>query len=119
MTFKTLLIIPLLAALPALTGCGASCESVCEDQNECPAATKVDCEDSCRKSEKLSEDADCSAQYDDMIDCMGDMSDVCSVKDTSCDPKISAYVGCTLPYCMNANHAAQCQALNVDLGGDS
>ena len=115
--FKKLLVVPLLAALPAITGCGVSCDSVCEDKNECPGVTKVNCDDSCGKSETLAEDAGCDDQYHDMINCLGDMDDVCSEKDTSCDPKISAYFNCALPYCMNASHAAQCKALDIDLSG--
>ena len=117
MTFKSLLIIPLLAAIPVVTGCGGSCDSVCDDAQDCPGATKVNCDDACGKSETLAEDAGCSDQYDDMINCLGDMNDICSDKDTSCDSKVSAYVGCALPYCMNASHAAQCEALEIDFGG--
>lgn len=117
MPFKSLLMVPLVASLAVLTGCGASCDSVCDDAQGCPGATKANCDDACGKSETLAEDAGCSDQYDDMIDCLGDMNDICSEKDPSCDSKISAYMGCALPYCMNANHATQCEALDLDLGG--
>jgi hypothetical protein len=110
MTFNQLLTIALLAALPVVTGCGTSCESICEDSHHCPGEKQVDCAHACDEAENVSDDSKCSDRYDDLKSCLGDMDDICSSKDTSCDAQVNAYAGCVLPYCMNANHTAQCLA---------
>ena len=108
MTFKKLLMIPLLLALPAFTGCsGGDCKSLCEDRNDCAGVEKVDCSATCDESEKLAEDADCKDQYDDFLDC-ADGEDVCKVDNTACSKESSAYISCILTYCTAHSTAAGC-----------
>ena len=85
MNLKTGLIsFGLMVFIGAFTvGCGADCESVCEDQSECEGAPDIDCADTCEAAEKAAEEADCSDEFDDYISCIGDSDDVCK-PDTSC-----------------------------------
>jgi hypothetical protein len=117
MIFKKLLMVVLLAALAALTGCGTSCTSVCEDSHACPGEKAVDCEHACDEAENVADASKCSGQYDDLKSCLGDMEDICSTKDTSCAAKTNAYVGCVLPYCMNAAHTSECTAASDAFNG--
>lgn len=94
MTFKKLLMISLFAAIPAVTGCGGDdCESVCEDANDCPGATKQDCAKSCDAAEKAAKDAGCEDQFNDMWDCAGG-EDVCKADSNACSKEASALFSC-------------------------
>jgi len=110
MNFKKFLLIPVLALFPAITACGNSCVSACEDANECAGATKVDCDEQCDKFETLAEDAGCSDQYDDFVSCVSDKDDQCKADD-SCNDELTKLGTCAGPYCMKSEHAAQCAAL--------
>ena len=115
MNFNKFLIIPVLALFSAVTACGNDCKSACEDHNECAGVTKVDCDSQCDKFETLAEDADCSDQYDDAISCGADKDDQCKA-DTSCADESAKLFACVAPFCMKAEHAAQCAAVG---SGDS
>jgi len=95
MTFKKLLLIPFLAILPALTGCGSDCESVCEDANDCPGATKTpDCGKQCDESEKAADKLGCKDQWNDVWDCAGD-EDVCKADSgKACEKELNALSTC-------------------------
>ena len=93
MTFKKLLLIPLLAALPAVTGCGSDCKSACEDRNDCPGVTKVDCDKTCDDAEKQAKDIGCEDQYDDFIDCAADQ-DACKADANACAKETEAFFTC-------------------------
>jgi hypothetical protein len=99
MNFKKFLMIPLFAALPLVTGCGNDCKSTCEDGNDCPGrTTKVDCDKFCDDMEKLSDDADCSDEYDDLWSCGSDQ-DACKADETACKSEGDKYQACLTPYC--------------------
>ena len=110
MTFKKLLMIPLLAAIPAVTGCGTDCKDICEDANDCPGVTeKADCDKQCDAAEKLADDAGCKDQYDDLVDCAGG-EDVCKEDNTACAKEGTAYGSCIGKYCADTAHEAECTA---------
>jgi len=100
MTLKNALVsFGLMAFIGAFTvGCGADCESLCEDGNECEGAVKNDdCAGSCEKAEKAAEDAGCSDEYDDLVSCAGDQDDVCKPEEGACSSELTAYSKCAAP----------------------
>jgi hypothetical protein len=108
MTFKKLLMIPLLAAIPAVTGCGSDCKSICEDRNDCPGVTtKADCDKTCDDAEKQAKDLGCEDQYDDFIDCAGD-EDVCKSDSSACSKEAAAMLNCITAYCTAHSTSAAC-----------
>jgi len=108
MNFKKLLMISLLTAIPAVTGCGSDdCESVCEDSNDCDGATKQDCGKVCEESDKAAKDVGCEDEYDDLWDCAGD-EDVCKPDQSACSKEAAAMIECFQKYCSAHATAAQC-----------
>ena len=108
MNFKKLLMIPLLAAMPAIAGCGGDdCKSVCEDRNDCSGVEKQDCDKTCEESDKMAEDMGCKDQYDDVWDCAGD-EDVCKEDSTACAEEVSKWLSCATAYCTAHSTAAAC-----------
>jgi len=108
MNFKKLLMIPLFAAMAALTGCGGNdCKSVCEDANDCDGAEKVDCGKQCDELEKAAKETDCEDEFDDLWDCAGD-EDVCKADSSACSSEASAMVNCVVKYCTAHSTAAAC-----------
>jgi hypothetical protein len=94
----------------AMTGCGgASCESLCEDGKTCAGAqANTDCAKSCADAEALNSAASCGGQYDDLVSCSSDKSDVCSTSE--CQTEGAAYAACVLDFCTKNPMAAECSA---------
>ena len=58
--------------------CGADCAQLCEDQQKCDGAPKIDdCEKTCEDAEKDAEAAGCESQYEEALSCLDDQDDVC------------------------------------------
>jgi len=74
-------------------GCGADCESLCEDGQECEGAPEVDCAKSCEETEKAVEAAGCEDQYDDYLSCASDVDDICAPGD-ACATEAAAFLTC-------------------------
>jgi hypothetical protein len=76
MTLRQLTIVPMLALSLFAVGCGADCESTCEDLKECDNADdetkKTDCAKTCEDQAK-----DCEDQSDDLVSCVNDLDDIC------------------------------------------
>jgi hypothetical protein len=130
MSFKTLLIFVPVVALAALTGCGPSCEGLCDDAQE------ADCHDNegslfdhggcyaiCQEQEDMEDDDvdDCTDEFDDLLTCMSDTSDICDAwklegtevdAETGrtkydmekCSNQFNDYANCVLDYCEEGNH---------------
>lgn len=96
----------ILASTAMLAGCGADCEGLCEDGQECEGADSEDCEASCEKTEKLNEAAGCEDQYDDLLSCIDDAEDIC--KSDSCDSEGGKYVSCIVEYCASHSDSSEC-----------
>lgn len=114
MTWKNLILVPFLALVPAIVGCGADCEDVCEKANECPGDDDDDCGKVCSEAETLSENAGCEDQFDDYISCIDDEDDVCVEPGTTdlskipCASEATAYGTCVGKYCATHESEAGC-----------
>jgi hypothetical protein len=94
MNLKKLTMVPMLAMALFAVGCGADCESLCEDTQECEGAEKVDCAKQCEETEKAVEKAGCEDQYDDVLSCASDQDDVCKPDEDACKSELSAFTKC-------------------------
>ncbi|HEX6275036.1 MAG TPA: hypothetical protein VFZ53_18465 [Polyangiaceae bacterium] len=94
MNLKKLTIVPMLAMALFAVGCGADCESLCEDGQECKDAEKVDCAEECEKIEKAVEKAGCEDQYDDVLSCSSDQDDICKPDEDACESEAEAFAKC-------------------------
>jgi hypothetical protein len=74
-------------------GCGADCESLCEDAQGCEGALDADCATSCEKTEEAIEEAGCEDQFDDYLDCASDLDDICDRGDV-CASEAAAFFAC-------------------------
>ena len=91
MNLKKLTIAPMLALALFAVGCGADCESVCEDGNECEGAESEDCGKFCEEIEK----AGCEDQGDELASCIDDQDDVCKVDlSKTCTNEFEALTKC-------------------------
>jgi hypothetical protein len=106
MNLKKLMTVPTLAMALFAVGCGADCESLCEDDQNCAdsALADVNCADYCKKVEDLNEKAGCKDQFDDLLSCSSDQDDIC--KYDGCSPEDMAYRQCQVTYCMD--HLEEC-----------
>ncbi len=91
MSLNKLLAAPLLGLLLAVTACGPTCKSVCEDSKKCTGADKnTNCGQECDNGERITDNAKCGDQYETYFDCEGDKADVCRADDHTCDAKRNA-----------------------------
>jgi hypothetical protein len=117
------LLVPLLALLPVVSGCGGyDCNDGCSDGKSCANSTtkNLDCGSFCDGIKKLNDEADCANKWDDYTKCVGDQKDKCSVltgDSMACDSELSAYGLCIAPYCSDAAHTAECTSDESGLGG--
>jgi hypothetical protein len=109
MTWKNLILVSFLAVLPVLVGCGADCESLCEDDNEECEGEKQNCSDTCSDIEELNDKAGCEDSWDELVECIDDADDICA--DNICGSESTAWGSCIAKYCTAHVGAAEC---NVD-----
>lgn len=106
---KKALVASLAAFTLALSGCGADCESLCEDAKECPGVdTSDDCAKQCQDLEADVETAGCSSEYDDYLSCFAD-TDICSETEAQdkCTEEMTKFASCVLAFClMNPDNGA-------------
>jgi hypothetical protein len=103
---KKLGLVAVLAFLPFATmGCSKDCPALCEAANEeCPTQQTADCQKNCDDSKALAEQAGCSNEWDDALDCKRDLGNLCD--GPSCYNSLTA---CMIPYC--TAHVQECQAV--------
>lgn len=94
MNLRKFTIVPMLAMALFAVGCGADCESMCEDGNECEGAKSRDCAKECEELEKAVEKAGCEDQFDDLISCQSDVDDICKPPADACKSENSAFGKC-------------------------
>jgi hypothetical protein len=95
MNLKKITMVPMLAMALFAVGCGADCESLCEDAKECDGAEQdVDCAKSCEDAQKAAEDAGCEDEYDDVVSCAGDQDDICKPDADACKSESEAFGKC-------------------------
>ena len=96
MNLKKFTIVPMLAMALFAVGCGADCESVCEDAKECDGADEdADCGKLCEEGQKAAEKAGCEEEWDDFWSCVGG-EDVCEPEDyaKACEAESKAMSKC-------------------------
>jgi hypothetical protein len=73
----------------------ADCESLCEEAQECPGATPgVDCAAECKLSEQEAAEAGCSGEWDDLMTCIAELEDICTIGEGDCVSEAGAYSDC-------------------------
>jgi hypothetical protein len=86
-----------------ILGCGADCESLCEDRKECadasPDERTRDCAKSCEAEEKVEERFGCTPQSDDLVDCFASLEELCDPPPDACSVEQSALFQCNRKYC--------------------
>ena len=97
MTWKKLILVPFLSLVPAIVGCGADCEDICEKSNDECEGEDDNCSDVCADAEELNEKAGCEDSFDDFVSCADDSDDIC--KENQCQSELSAYSQCVTKYC--------------------
>ena len=98
----------------ALLACGepsdsvvAACVEQCDAAGDCPGGTG-NCLDTCESDRAFAKEIDCSAEYEAIIACNGELTDVCDV--AACDTELSVYLTCFGEFCgLEPEHEA-CEA---------
>lgn len=83
-------------------GCkSATCEELCERQNDCEGQEPIsDCQAYCDAATKSAADTGCSDEYDALLSCQGTV-DTCSADTvaTLCTAQSAAFLKCTSDAC--------------------
>lgn len=98
-----------LAAL-APVGCSSyDCEDYCEDVQDCPQfddSYAANCSVTCGQMEDLVDAAGCPDAFDDYLDCIGDVDDICimyedaeDLAEMECYSEAMSYGVCIMAYC--------------------
>lgn len=95
-------VLPLLAA--AAVACGseasntvvAACVEQCDLANECEGGS-YSCLDKCEAEYDTAEHLGCEAEYENLIDCLGALPNICNVSD--CAAPVSSYSVCAGFFC--------------------
>jgi hypothetical protein len=100
-------------ALSLLTfGCGADCESLCEDRKDCadssPDERARDCSKTCEAEEKIVERFGCKPPSDDLIDCIASLDELCDPPPDACAGEQSALYQCNYKFCSEHPDDADC-----------
>ena len=110
---KNLLVALSLTAALALSGCGADCESLCEDMKACSTATEdikaQDCAKTCADAETANETMGCTSQYDDVVSCSAGQDDICVYNEEACKTESAAYVSCVIAFCLSNPDSDACK----------
>jgi hypothetical protein len=80
-------------------GSGPSCESLCEEANECEGSEPTDCQENCEEVELDAERAGCLDVFNDFMSCAAELSDICTLTDDECAAEIQAYGECLTGAC--------------------
>ena len=97
MALRTVLVVAAIMATGALgVGCSSDCESVCDDQMDCPGVSgevsTLNCGDACNFYEDRADSMGCTDEYDAYFGCEAEVDDVCT--STDCAAESQAFFGC-------------------------
>jgi hypothetical protein len=100
------------------TAC-SSCESVCEDLNECQG--EKDCEAACDETERISDVASCDEEFDDWVECLSSVDNACveTVNNGECVFASNMFEDCLDVYCVRTRDPSACVCTDVSCGDDS
>ena len=109
----------IIAALMQIT-CGSSpeedCVDSCEFSKTCDGTDdSIDCKEFCSDIIKLSDDAGCDKQTEEIQSCAKD-NQTCDTNSTACDSESDALTACILPYCEQEANQAQCTDVFAQFG---
>ncbi len=92
-----------LTLLGFVSGCGANCESVCEDRKQCPDASPDertrDCDKSCGDDTARADRFGCTSQNADLVDCFAKLNDLCDPAPSACSGEQARLYQCRQVYC--------------------
>jgi hypothetical protein len=102
----------LLAAVPFAVACGSDCYDLCDDALDegCERFDHGDCVHGCTDAEDFFEEDDkCEDKFDEIVDCVADLDDVCdyasgpdpadTTPEIECEDEVKEYVECYQGYC--------------------
>ena len=79
---------------------GPSCTSVCERAAECPdSGIEEPCPSYCAEIERLIQNARCTREWDALIECDDDISNICTPSEDDCGIQGERLVNCISDYC--------------------
>ena len=117
MDLRKMMVVCAVALGGFAVGCGNKCKSSCEDGKDCAGATAeqkaTDCGKLCDDMDSLSDAANCSDQYDKLMDCADD-HDACD--DNACSEEGTAWGTCVVTYCTAHPTDSKCTAFGADAG---
>jgi len=113
MRFKSLMLVVTALSFSTLVGCKSKCESNCEEMADadCDGYDHDECLHGCITVQDMEEDTDkCTDDFDALMDCVADQSDVCkafetetqddgSIKYKKCNSEWEDYGKCYADYC--------------------
>jgi hypothetical protein len=84
--------VPVLLSL-TLASCTTepTCESICEEQSDCPDY-ESDCVQSCEEGGARAEENGCPETFDELAGCLDEADDICR---HGCDTETSAFIACS------------------------
>ena len=114
MNLSKMMLVPVFMLAGLATACGNDCVDGCEDKKDCADATAEqkaeDCDKACDDLEELSDSADCSDQFDDLMSCGSDIDDVCKPPENACNTEGEAFFTCITKYCTAHTDDTKCAA---------
>jgi len=116
---KMLGLVAILGISSILVGCGADCQSTCEDGQEDGDCfdqldgDKIDCESYCEAVEDVAaeDNADCEDKLDEYIDCLNDSDHICDAATDECDDEGDDLTQCIVEFCTEHSSNDSCEAI--------
>jgi hypothetical protein len=119
MRFKSLVLVVSALSFATLVGCKSKCESNCDEMSDkdCDNADHDDCLHLCIMEDDMEQDTDkCTQEFDDLMSCISDQSDICKVLETDtdtgklkkCNSESEDYAKCFADYCADHDKRDYC-----------
>ena len=74
------------------------CSDMCDRIATCDGSSVASCQRDCTELEELLDSSGCSDEFDDVIDCLSGLRNVCT-EQAACEPSTERFVGCVSRYC--------------------
>jgi hypothetical protein len=83
-------------------GSGPDCASLCERLDDCESEPSgTDCTGSCRDAEEMVRREGCQAEWEDLLDCLDDLSDICAYQRV-CETESERVSACISDDCLDS-----------------
>ncbi|HEX4406278.1 MAG TPA: hypothetical protein VH560_15680 [Polyangia bacterium] len=103
------MLVPLMVGVPSCTS--TDCTGFCQKEQACGGIANADCDTFCTDVSNMNDNAGCDDQFDELVTCFEELTDVCGDTSRCIDPG-ALYDGCWTAYCATAPTDPGCTALN-------